>query len=163
MPIVNVEPGAFLTALPRRVLWAPLIPSCDSHQRPSLCIAQDEAGAFLTVLPRRVFFLVEDTAESRHAFDWIVDKLLQPDIDEIFLVSPPTPPAPAPPPPLRFMFRGCGLPWNTLQHVCVGRMASSRCAGRGGGPAGGLALAQRAGSRVSHDGPGSTWLRGGPG
>lgn len=47
---------------------------------------RDEAGAFLQVLPRRVFFYV-DPENSVDAFAWGLDKLLDPQIDEVYLLA----------------------------------------------------------------------------
>jgi len=47
---------------------------------------RNEAGAFLQVLPRRIFLAV-DPENSSQAFQWALEKLLVPRIDEVFVLA----------------------------------------------------------------------------
>jgi len=48
---------------------------------------QNEVGAFLTVLPRRVFIRIDGSSQARDSFQWAMECLLSPEIDEVFLMS----------------------------------------------------------------------------
>ena len=47
---------------------------------------RDEVGAFLTVLPRRVFVRIDGSSQAMDSFDWAMNCLLSPEIDEVFLM-----------------------------------------------------------------------------
>lgn len=47
---------------------------------------RSEAGAFLTVLPRRVCIHIDGTKHSEAAFQWAINHMLNPDVDEVFLL-----------------------------------------------------------------------------
>ena len=47
---------------------------------------RSEAGAFLTVLPRRVCIHIDGTKHSDAAFQWAISHMLNPDVDEVYLL-----------------------------------------------------------------------------
>jgi len=47
---------------------------------------RNEVGAFLTVLPRRVFIRIDGSSQARDSFQWAIECLLSPEIDEVFLM-----------------------------------------------------------------------------